>query len=114
MAYYINLFSPETYESFTKSDQSISGFRVRQENAASRIKVGDKLICLPPPPAARETGNANGRTNPRSPGKAVSAGSLSTLPHCGALDQSLFDILTAVRRAIHVPKGAVIDGQALP
>ncbi|MCK6581556.1 MAG: EVE domain-containing protein [Anaerolineales bacterium] len=45
MAYYINLFSPETYESFTKSDQSISGFRVRQENAASRIKVGDKLIC---------------------------------------------------------------------
>lgn len=45
MAYYINLFSPETYESFTKSDQSISGFRARQENAASRIKVGDKLIC---------------------------------------------------------------------
>ena len=45
MAYYINLFSPETYETFTKSDQSVSGFRVRQENAASRIKVGDKLIC---------------------------------------------------------------------
>ena len=45
MAYYINLFSPEAYETFTKSDQSVSGFRVRQENAASRIKVGDKLIC---------------------------------------------------------------------
>lgn len=45
MTYYINLFSPETYEAFTKSDQSISGFRVRQENAASKIKVGDKLIC---------------------------------------------------------------------
>lgn len=45
MAYYINLFSPETYETFTKSDQSISGFRVRQENAASRIKIGDRLIC---------------------------------------------------------------------
>ncbi|HMZ07957.1 MAG TPA: EVE domain-containing protein [Anaerolineales bacterium] len=45
MAYYINLFSPETYETFTKSSQGISGFRVRQENAASRIKVGDKLIC---------------------------------------------------------------------
>lgn len=45
MAYYINLFSPETYETFTKSDQGISGFRVRQENAASRIKIGDRLIC---------------------------------------------------------------------
>jgi len=45
MAYYTNLFSPETYEVFTKSGQGISGFRVRQENAASRIKVGDKLIC---------------------------------------------------------------------
>lgn len=45
MSYYINLFSPETYETFTKSDQSISGFRVRQENAASRIKVGDRFIC---------------------------------------------------------------------
>lgn len=45
MAYFVDLFSPETYEAFTKSEQNISGFRVRQENAASRIKVGDKLIC---------------------------------------------------------------------
>jgi len=45
MAYFIDLFSPETYEAFTKSGQNISGFRTRQENAASRIKVGDKLIC---------------------------------------------------------------------
>lgn len=45
MAYFINLFSPETYETFTKSGRNISGFRIRQENAASRIKVGDKLIC---------------------------------------------------------------------
>lgn len=45
MAYFINLFSPETYETFTKSGQNISGFRIRQENSASRIKVGDKLIC---------------------------------------------------------------------
>ncbi len=45
MAYFIDLFSPETYEIFTKSDQNISGFRLRQEGAASRIKVGDKLIC---------------------------------------------------------------------
>lgn len=45
MAYYLDLFSPETYEIFTKSNRDISGFRVRQQNAASRIAVGDKLIC---------------------------------------------------------------------
>ena len=45
MAYYINLFSPETYEAFSKSDRSVTGFRSRQENAASRVKVGDRLIC---------------------------------------------------------------------
>lgn len=45
MAYYLDLFSPETYETFSKSNQDISGFRARQENAANRIKVGDKLIC---------------------------------------------------------------------
>lgn len=45
MAYYIDLFSPETYETFSKSPQDISGFRLRQEGTASRIKVGDKLIC---------------------------------------------------------------------
>jgi predicted RNA-binding protein len=45
MTYYIDLFSPETYETFTKSNRDISGFRARQEGAASRIKVGDKLIC---------------------------------------------------------------------
>lgn len=45
MAYYLDLFSPETYEIFTKSNRDISGFRVRQQNAASKIAVGDKLIC---------------------------------------------------------------------
>ena len=45
MTYYIDLFSPETYEIFTKSNQEVSGFRQRQETAASRIQVGDKLIC---------------------------------------------------------------------
>ncbi len=45
MAYYTDLFSPETYEVFTQSNQSISGFRVRQKNAASQIKPGDKLVC---------------------------------------------------------------------
>lgn len=45
MAYYIDLFSPETYEAFSQSEKNISGFRIRQEGAASRIKIGDKLIC---------------------------------------------------------------------
>jgi predicted RNA-binding protein len=45
MAYYLDLFSPETYEAFTKSKQEVSGFRPRQENAASKVQIGDKLIC---------------------------------------------------------------------
>jgi hypothetical protein len=45
MAYFLNLFSPETYEAFGQSEQNVSGFRIRQKNAAGRIKQGDKLIC---------------------------------------------------------------------
>ena len=45
MAYFLDLFSPETYEAFSKSDRAISGFRQRHQNAASRVKVGDKRIC---------------------------------------------------------------------
>jgi hypothetical protein len=45
MAYYIDLFSPETYEAFSRSDRTVTGFRLRQENAAKRVRVGDKLIC---------------------------------------------------------------------
>lgn len=45
MAYYINLFSPDTHKKFTDSDKTVSGFRERQKNVAAHIKVGDKLIC---------------------------------------------------------------------
>jgi len=45
MAYYLDLFSPETYEAFSQSDRSVSGFRVRQRNVAQRISAGDKLVC---------------------------------------------------------------------
>jgi predicted RNA-binding protein len=45
MAYFTNLFSPETYEAFTNSAQDISGFRFRQQNMARRVDVGDILIC---------------------------------------------------------------------
>ncbi|MGQ9602889.1 MAG: hypothetical protein ACUVUU_01610 [bacterium] len=44
MAYYLVLFSPETYEAFTKSNRDICGFSIRQQNAASKIAVGDKFI----------------------------------------------------------------------
>lgn len=45
MAYFLDLFSPVTYEAFTHSTQRISGFRPRQQSAATKIKVGDRLIC---------------------------------------------------------------------
>lgn len=45
MAYFLDLFSPETYEAFGRSSRNISGFRPRQENAAKQIHPGDKLIC---------------------------------------------------------------------
>lgn len=45
MAYFLNLFSPETYEAFAQSDRTVSGFRPRHQNAANRVKTGDKLVC---------------------------------------------------------------------
>lgn len=45
MAYYTNLYSPQTYEIFGESDRTISGFRINQKNAASRIQIGDRFIC---------------------------------------------------------------------
>lgn len=45
MAYYLDLFSPETYEAFGQSKRDISGFRTRQANAAARVQVGDRLVC---------------------------------------------------------------------
>lgn len=45
MAYFIDLFSPETHDAFTKSDRGTSGFRLRQQGVASRIKKGDTLVC---------------------------------------------------------------------
>jgi len=45
MAYYLDLFSPETYKTFTESPRDISGFRPRQRNAAEGVKIRDKLVC---------------------------------------------------------------------
>ena len=45
MAYFIDLFSPETYEAFARSPRDISGFRLRHKNMAERIKAGDVFVC---------------------------------------------------------------------
>lgn len=45
MAYFLDLFSPETYEVFCRSDRTVSGFRMRHRGIAGRLKAGDKLLC---------------------------------------------------------------------
>ena len=45
MSYFLNLFSPETYEAFRRSSGTISGFRERQRAAADRLEPGDTLVC---------------------------------------------------------------------
>ena len=45
MNYYTDLFSPETYQAFSNSDRSVSGFRRHQKNTVANLKKGDKLIC---------------------------------------------------------------------
>lgn len=45
MNYWTDLFTPETYEGFSKSDRTVSGFRESQRGMAERVQAGDKLIC---------------------------------------------------------------------
>ena len=45
MTAFLDLFSPPTYQAFTDSDQTISGFRIRHRVAANRIAPGDQLLC---------------------------------------------------------------------
>jgi hypothetical protein len=45
MTYFLNLFSPETYEAFSRSDRSVSGFRARHRSVAARVRPGDELLC---------------------------------------------------------------------
>jgi hypothetical protein len=45
MTHYIDLFSPETYEAFSASEQDVTGFRLRQQVVAAKIHPHDKLIC---------------------------------------------------------------------
>ena len=45
MAYYLDLFTPETWEGFQRHGSKISGFRERQQGMAQRIKSGDVFLC---------------------------------------------------------------------
>ncbi len=45
MAYYIDLFSPETYQAFARSPRDVSGFRLRHKGIAERIRPGDTFVC---------------------------------------------------------------------
>lgn len=39
MAYFIDLFSPETQEAFSRSDRTVAGFRLRQKGMTGRVKI---------------------------------------------------------------------------
>ena len=43
--HYINLFSPETYQTFSESDRTITGFRIAQKGMARKISPSDRFIC---------------------------------------------------------------------
>lgn len=45
MAYFIDLFSPETYAAFARSTRDVTGFRLRHKGMAERIKPGDTFVC---------------------------------------------------------------------
>jgi hypothetical protein len=44
MAYFIDLFSPETYGALARSPRDISGFHLRHKNIAQRIKADDVFV----------------------------------------------------------------------
>ena len=45
MSYFLDLFSPETYEAFRRSDRTVTGFRERHRSMAGQLKPGDKFVC---------------------------------------------------------------------
>jgi hypothetical protein len=45
MNYLTDLFTPETFEAFGRSDRSVSGFRESQQPMAEKVCVGDKFVC---------------------------------------------------------------------
>lgn len=45
MNYYIDVFSPETYAAWSKTERTLAGFTEDKENALARMKKGDRLVC---------------------------------------------------------------------
>jgi hypothetical protein len=45
MAYFIDLFFPETYAAFARSSRDVSGFRQRHKGTADKVQSGDTLVC---------------------------------------------------------------------
>jgi len=41
MNYWSDLFTPETFEAFGRSDRTISGFRESQRAMADKVRVGE-------------------------------------------------------------------------
>lgn len=45
MAYFLNLFSPETWQAFGKAGAGVTGFRRRHTGMAGRVHPGDIFLC---------------------------------------------------------------------
>lgn len=45
MTYYLDLFTPETWEAFRSHGANVSGFREKQRKTAERIGPGDVFLC---------------------------------------------------------------------
>ena len=45
MTFYTNLFSPDTFETFSRSSREVSGFSKHQLAWARRVQKGDRFIC---------------------------------------------------------------------
>lgn len=45
LRYLLNLYSPETYDIFSNSQRTITGFRERQRKQANGVLPGDRLLC---------------------------------------------------------------------
>jgi hypothetical protein len=45
MTFFTNLFSPDTYETFSRSNRDVSGFSKHQLAWAKRVQKGDRFLC---------------------------------------------------------------------
>lgn len=45
MAYWTDLFTPDTFEAFARSDRTVSGFRESQKAFAEKVRPGDVFVC---------------------------------------------------------------------